>query len=135
MRKLATAVVAAGLFFGGMGVAVADSWHSWTAQTTGAKFTGRYKWQPKDQPPSGLHVQGQLSDESAGDGHNVYLEVQIAAYPKKRIKGVQRDSVKVDTVLKDPALLVTRDVEVQLCRDRGALRPDNCAELRKFSRN
>ncbi|MEV8587016.1 hypothetical protein [Streptomyces sp. NPDC051180] len=134
MRKLATAVVAAGLFFGGMGVAMADSWHVWKMETPGATFVGKYRWQPQSQQPSGLQVQGKLTDSSPDDGHNVYLEVQIAAYPKGRIKGVQKKTVRIDRVLKDPALLVTRDVEVQLCRDRGALRPDNCAKLQKFSR-
>jgi hypothetical protein len=134
MRKWATAVVTAGLFFGGMGAAVADSWHDWRMSTAGASFIGEYKWKPKDQPPSGLLVRGQLRDESNGDGHNVYLEVGIAEYPKYRIKGVQKKAVNVDKHLHDPALIVTRDVDVQLCRDRGSFRPDNCDRLRKFTR-
>ncbi|MFF5423425.1 MULTISPECIES: hypothetical protein [unclassified Streptomyces] len=135
MRKLAVAAVAASLFFGGMGAAVADSWKEMTMHTNGASFKGRYTWQPKNQPPSGLHIQGVLRDESAADDHNVYIESKIAEYPKKRIKGIQKGDVRVDKVLYDPALQITRKVEVRLCRDRGSFRPDNCSPLRTFERN
>ncbi|MGW0121251.1 hypothetical protein [Streptomyces sp. NPDC003327] len=134
MRKLATAVLAAGLFFGGMGVAVADSWRDVEMKTAGAKFKGSYQWQPKGQPPSGLHLKGSLIDAEATDGHNNYLKVNIAGYPERRIKGVQKKSVQVNKVLYDQALLITREVQVTLCRDRGAFRPDNCAHTHFFKR-
>lgn len=67
MRKLATAVVAAGLFFGGMGVAMADSTHKLVMTTPGVAFIGTYQWQPTTKVPSGLHVKGKLRDESKND--------------------------------------------------------------------
>ncbi|RSS53788.1 hypothetical protein [Streptomyces sp. WAC01280] len=134
MRKLATAVVAAGLFFGGMGVAVADSWHDVTMKTTGAKFTGRYMWEPQLQKHGGLRVKGNLKDTDNDDGHNVYIYSKVEGYPWVRTKGVQRKTVSIDKTFFDSALLVTDLVEVQVCRDRGSLRPDNCSELRKFER-
>ncbi|MFE5715809.1 hypothetical protein ACFQ7J_33935 [Streptomyces sp. NPDC056501] len=134
MRKLATAVVAAGLFFGGMGVAVADSWHGLNMTTIGAEFKGSYMWEPQLQKHGGLRVKGSLKDADNGDGHNVYIYSKVEGYPWVRTKGVQRKTVSVDKTFFDSALLVTDLVEVQVCRDRGSLRPDNCSELRKFER-
>ncbi|GEB61322.1 hypothetical protein [Streptomyces gardneri] len=134
MRKLATAVVAAGLFFGGMGVAVADSEHTFVMTDPGVAFVGTYQWQPASKVPSGLHMKGELRDTSHGDGHNVYLRTRVEGYPWGRIKGVQRKNVKVDEVFFDGAVLKTKEVRLQVCRDRGSLRPDNCSPERLFSR-
>ncbi|MEF9884243.1 hypothetical protein [Streptomyces sp. P9-A4] len=135
MRKLATAVVAAGLFFGGMGVAMADSsWRELKMSTTGAAFSGGYKWEPKLQNHGGFHVQGNLSDSDHADGHNTYLRAKVEGYGWNRVKGVQRKTVTVDKIFFDGAVLQTNHAEIQLCRDRGSLRPDNCSGLRKFRR-
>ncbi|MFF3839777.1 hypothetical protein [Streptomyces sp. NPDC001930] len=135
MRKFATAVVAAGLFFGGMGVAVADSsWHELKLSTTGAVFAGGYKWEPKQQNHGAFHVQGKLSDDNHSDGHNTYLRVKVAGYDWRNVKGVQKKTVTVDRVFFDNAALQTNYAETQLCRDRGSLRPDNCSDVRKFRR-
>ncbi|MDV5147124.1 hypothetical protein R1T08_23805 [Streptomyces sp. SBC-4] len=134
MRKLATAVVAAGLFFGGMGVAVADSWRELKMTTTGAEFKGSYMWERQLQKHGGLRVKGKLKDVIGNDGHNVYIYSKVQGYPWVRTKGVQRKTVDINKVFFDSALLVTHLVEVQVCRDRGSLRPDNCSELRKFER-
>ncbi|MFF8833852.1 hypothetical protein [Streptomyces sp. NPDC015130] len=134
MRKLATAVVAAGLFFGGMGVAVADSEHTLRMTDPGVEFVGTYQWESASKVPSGLHVKGELKDSSPEDGHNVYLRSKVAGYPWGRIKGVQRKNIKVNEVFFDGAVLKTRDVRLQVCRDRGSLRPDNCSPERLFTR-
>ncbi|MFE4618050.1 hypothetical protein ACFRJ7_18290 [Streptomyces sp. NPDC056747] len=134
MRKLATAVVAAGLFFGGMGVAVADSWHGLTMTTTGAEFKGSYTWEPQLQKHGGLRVKGKLKDASNGDGHNVYLRGKVKGYSWIRIKGTQRETVPLDYTFYDGALLLTGQVELQTCRDRGSLRPDNCSANKVFTR-
>ncbi len=135
MRKLATAVVAAGLFFGGMGVAVADSsTRQFDMTTTGARFFGKYQWQPKDRVPSGLHVDGVLRDDKGDDGHNVYLQVKVEGYAWGRHNGVQRKDTRVNEVYRDGAVLVTDEVRVKVCRDRGSLRPDNCSPSRVFTR-
>ncbi|MFB7586728.1 hypothetical protein [Streptomyces sp. NPDC056169] len=134
MRKLATAVVAAGLFFGGMGVAVADSKHDLIMSTPGVAFVGTYQWQPTSKVPSGLHVKGELRDKDSGDGHNVYLRVKVEKYAWGHLKGVQGRDIKVDKVYYDGAVLKTKEVRMQVCRDRGSLRPDNCSPEQLYSR-
>ncbi|MFD9049845.1 hypothetical protein ACWGET_05285 [Streptomyces zaomyceticus] len=135
MRKLATAVVAAGLFFGGMGVAVADSTHELVMTTPGVAFIGTYQWQPTTKVPSGLHVKGQLRDEDKNDGHNVYLRTKVEGYQWGHLKGVQKKHIKVDKVFYDGAVLKTKEVWMHACIDRGSLRPDYCSPERLFSRN
>lgn len=134
MRKLATAVVAAGLFFGGMGVAVADSWHTLAMKTPGATFKGKHAWQSKNRVPSGLRLQGVLGDADPDDGHNVYLQSKVEGYAWGRVKGIQKGDVKIDTTYYDGAVLVTDEVRLQVCRDRGSLRPDNCSRVKLFTR-
>ncbi|MFI6419139.1 hypothetical protein ACIBG6_17315 [Streptomyces sp. NPDC050842] len=134
MRKLATAVVAAGLFFGGMGVAMADSEHKLIITDPGVVFAGTYQWQPTSKVPSGLHVKGELRDDDGDDGHNVYLRTRVEGYAWGRLTGTQRRNVKVDKVFVDGAVLKTKEVRLQVCRDRGSLRPDNCSPERLISR-
>ncbi|MFJ6100254.1 hypothetical protein ACIQHY_04505 [Streptomyces sp. NPDC092359] len=135
MRKFATAVVAGGLFFGGMGVAVADaSWRDLSVSTTGAVFTGEYRWEAQSRNHGGFHVRGRLSDDDHADGHNSYLRAKVAGYGWHHIKGAQKKTVIVDKVFFDGSALQTNNAEVQLCRDRGTLRPDNCSGIRKFRR-
>ncbi|MER5307115.1 hypothetical protein ABT034_04845 [Streptomyces sp. NPDC002773] len=134
MRKFATAVVAAGLFFGGMGVAVADSAHDLVMKTSGVAFKGTYQWQPTTKIPSGLHVKGKLRDDNTNDGHNVYLRVKVEGYAWGKLKGVQRSTIKVDKVFSDGAVLKTKEVRMHACVDRGSLRPDHCSPERVFSR-
>ncbi|MFF3774769.1 hypothetical protein [Streptomyces sp. NPDC002232] len=135
MRKLAAVAVAAGLFFGGMGVASAASWgHELNMSTAGAEFRGWYKWEPKFQHHGGFHVRGRLADADPGDGHNVYLRAKVEGYGWVRVKGTQRKTVDIDETIYDGAVLETNHAEIQLCRDRGSLRPDNCSDLRKFRR-
>ncbi|MFF6842910.1 hypothetical protein ACFY8X_29720 [Streptomyces tanashiensis] len=135
MRKLAAAAVAAGLFFGGMGAAAADPWgRELNMSTTGAVFRGWYKWEPRLQNRGAFHVRGRLSDGDPGDGHNVYLRAKVEGYGWVRVKGTQRKTVDIDELFYDGAVLETNHAEIQLCRDRGSLRPDNCSDLRKFRR-
>ncbi|MER5965166.1 hypothetical protein [Streptomyces sp. NPDC002057] len=134
MRKFATAVVAAGLFFGGMGVAVADSQHKLVMTTPGVAFVGTYQWQSTTKVPSGLHVKGELRDKNPDDGHNVYLRVKVEEYAWGRLNGVQKRDIKIDKVYYDGAVLKTKEVRMQACRDRGSLRPDNCSDERHFKR-
>ncbi|MFF8410953.1 hypothetical protein [Streptomyces omiyaensis] len=135
LRKSVTAAVVAGLFFGGAGVAVADSWHDLKMRSSGVGFAGHYKWEPKFVHRGGFHVRGKLKDEDLDDGHNVYLRARVEAYDWTRIKGVQRGTVHVDHVFFDGAVLETGYARIQVCRDRGSLRPDNCSKVRVFTRN
>ncbi|MFJ4873020.1 hypothetical protein [Streptomyces sp. NPDC088757] len=134
MRKLAAAVVTAGLFFGGMGAAMASSEAKLVLKTPGAALVGTYQWQPTNKVPSGLHVKGSLRDEAPNDGHNIYLRSKVEGYSWSHLKGVQRKSIKVDKVFYDGAVLKTKEVRLQVCLDRGSFRPDRCSTERLFAR-
>ncbi|MGW0465745.1 hypothetical protein ACWDX6_10790 [Streptomyces sp. NPDC003027] len=136
MRKLATVAVAAGLFVGGMGAAVADGWRKIPPLTTaGVHFAeGRYEWEPKGQGHGGLHFRGWLRDTAKNDGHNVYLDTKVEGYAWKRFKGVQKKSVLLDKVIYDGAVLQTGEAWLRACRDRGSLRPDNCSDTMYYKR-
>ncbi|MEV6198367.1 hypothetical protein AB0M64_00150 [Streptomyces sp. NPDC051771] len=134
LRKSITAAAVAGLFFGGAGVAAADSWRELEMRSAGVFFQGDYKWERKFVHRGGFHVVGNLKDTDAGDGHNVYLRAKVEAYDWTRVKGVQKKTVHVDHVFFDGAMLETNQAKIQACRDRGSLRPDNCSKLREFLR-
>ncbi|MFF1511689.1 hypothetical protein [Streptomyces sp. NPDC058326] len=137
MRKLAAAAVAVGLFVGGMGVAVADSWHSLTKAVTteGAQFEKvQYRWEPAGEQRGAFHFKGFLRDLNENDGHNVYLEVRPHAYGWQRFKGVQKRTVPIDKTVHDGATRYTNTAEMRVCRDRGALRPNNCSPVQSFKR-
>jgi hypothetical protein len=137
MRKFATAVVAAGLFFGGMGVAAADSWHSVSDPlvTTGASFEEvKYRWEPAGVKHGGFRFKGALRDLNYNDGHNVYVEARAHAYGWQRFKGVQKGTVSLNESVHDGATRYTNTADMRVCRDRGALRPNNCSHIRAFKR-
>ncbi|MFF5390479.1 MULTISPECIES: hypothetical protein [unclassified Streptomyces] len=134
MKKLAAAMVTAGLFFGGMGTAMASSESKLVLRTPGAALVGTYQWQPTSKAPSGLHVKGTLRDEAPNDGHNVYLRSKVEGYSWRQLKGVQRKSIKVDKVFYDGAVLKTKEVRLQVCLDRGSFRPDSCSTEQLFAR-
>ncbi|WP_306326271.1 hypothetical protein [Streptomyces venezuelae] len=103
-------------------------------RTPGAEFDGSYQWQPTTKVPSGLHVTGKLKDMVSNDGHNVYLRVRVEGYEWGQVKGVQKKHVKIDKVFADGAVLKTKEVRMQVCLDRGSLRPDGCSGERLFVR-
>ncbi|MFD7321465.1 hypothetical protein ACFV9D_10290 [Streptomyces sp. NPDC059875] len=138
MRKLATVAVAAGLFLGGMGVAVADS--GWKAigpmRTDGAELrAAQYKFWPKGQNHGGFHLKGALRDVLPDDGHNVYAEVRVEGYDWNRFSGVQKKTVQLDKVVYDGAAQYTKNARIRVCRDRGTLRPDGCTAINSYHRN
>lgn len=137
MRKLATVVVAAGLFVGGMGVAVADGWRKIpTLKDSGVEFHhGAYVWEPKERNHGGFHFKGTLADDWPNDGHNVYVEVKVEGYDWNRFKGVQKKEVALDKLVYDGAALYTSEAWLRACRDRGTLRPDNCADTKHYKRS
>ncbi|MGW5775614.1 hypothetical protein [Streptomyces sp. NPDC003863] len=136
MRKLATAAVAAGLFFGGMGVAAADSWHDVALlKTTGAHFAeAKYKWEPAEIQQGAFHIKGELRDVGMKDNHNVYLQVKVHGYGWNRFDGVQRKNVRIDKLVHDGASRYTNTAEVRVCQNRGSLHPDNCSPTKHFKR-
>ncbi|MFE0773013.1 hypothetical protein [Streptomyces sp. NPDC058861] len=137
MRKLAAVVATAGLFFGGMGAAAADSWHSLKEPVTtkGAQFQSvKYRWEPAGEKHGAFRFKGTLHDADGDDGHNVYLLVRAHRYPWQRFNGVQKRSVSIENTVYDGAALHTNTADMRVCRNRGSLRPDNCSPTRSFKR-
>ncbi|MGW9447695.1 hypothetical protein [Streptomyces sp. NPDC055632] len=137
MRKFTAAVITTGLFFGGVGAAVADSaWHrTEDFKTGGARFEeAKYKWEAPGQMHGAFHIKGQLSDIGFRDSHNVYLQVKVHGYGWNRFNGTQKKSVWIDKIVYDGATRYTRTAEVRVCQNRGSLRPDNCSFTRPFER-
>ncbi|MFI1810883.1 hypothetical protein ACH414_11185 [Streptomyces sp. NPDC020422] len=136
MRKWVSVAVAAGLFVGGVGGAMADSWKVIPTRTTdGSKFReAKYRWEPKDSNHGGFHFKGDLVDSLPNDGHNVYLQVKVQGYGWSRFNGVQRKTVHLDQVVYDGAALYSTQAWIRTCRDRGSLRPDNCSPELSYKR-
>ncbi|MEU7026771.1 hypothetical protein AB0A60_08765 [Streptomyces sp. NPDC046275] len=136
MRKWVSVAIAAGLFFGGAGGAVADSVRTIAPlHAVGVQFgKGSYQFEPKSRNHGGFHFRGVLSDLMPNDGHNVYVEVKVEAYDWNRFKGTQKKSVTIDRVVWDGAAQYTSEARIRACRDRGSLRPDNCSPTRHYRR-
>ncbi|GGR33747.1 hypothetical protein GCM10010497_40670 [Streptomyces cinereoruber] len=137
MRKFTAALVTASLFFGGAGVAVADSWHPLKEPftTTGAKFQSvEYKWEPPGEKRGAFRFRGVLRDTNDRDGHNVYLQAKAHDYRWQRFDGVQKRSISIEKTVHDGATRYTNTADMRVCRNRGSLRPDNCSHTRTFRR-
>ncbi|MFE5619958.1 hypothetical protein [Streptomyces sp. NPDC056524] len=131
-----TTAIAAGLFLGGAGVAVADSWHAvGSLTTTGASFSDwSYTWEPRGRNHGGFHFKGSLTDRKPKDGHNVYVQAKVEGYGWNRFNGAQRKTVKLDKIVYDGAAQYTSTADIRVCRDRGSLRPDNCSHSKSYKR-
>ncbi|MFH8794713.1 hypothetical protein [Streptomyces sp. NPDC017941] len=145
-RKLAVGALTAGLFLGGAGVSFAGasgdleaaaSWHKIsTRKSGGVSFhSGKYKWEPAGPRTHGaFHWKGWLKDTSAGDGHNVYVQVKAEGHDWNRFNGKQRKSVWKDYLVWAPADRYTDDARIRACRDRGSFHPDNCSPTKRYRR-
>ncbi|MGG8410334.1 hypothetical protein ACM614_29155 [Streptomyces sp. 12297] len=136
MRKLAVGLLAAGLFVGGAGTAMAATWHGIPKmQTSGAEFnSGKYTWWPAGTRHGGFEWKGNLKDANHGDGHNIYMQVKVEGYDWNRYNGKQRSTVPVGALNWAPPQRYTDDADMRVCRDRGSLRPDNCSPTKHFDR-
>ncbi len=136
MRKLATAAMAASLFIGGMGAALAQSWHPLPKMRTGgAEFSeGTYTWWPKGSNRGGFHFRGTLKDTGHSDENNVYVQAQVEGHGWSRFNGVQKKSVPLDKLLYEGSQQYTNHASIRVCRDRGSLHPDNCSVTKRYTR-
>ncbi|RSS41621.1 hypothetical protein [Streptomyces sp. WAC08241] len=137
MRKITAAVLTAGLFFGGVGAAVADSaWHEVKdLRTGGALFEeAKYKWEEPGRMHGAFHIKGKLRDNGLKDGHNIYLLVRVHGYEWNRFNGAQKKTIRIDKIVYDGATRYTNSADVRVCQDRGSLRPDNCSPTKRFKR-
>ncbi|GGV54392.1 hypothetical protein GCM10010277_53260 [Streptomyces longisporoflavus] len=147
-RKLAVGALAAGLFLTGAGTAFATanggsgdveataSWHKIpTLSSGGVKFkNGYYKFEAPGAKHGAFHWKGDLQDTSAGDGHNVYVQVKVEGYDWNRFNGKQKKTVHKDQLVYDGAARYTSDAWIRACRDRGSFHPDNCSVTKHYKR-
>ncbi|MEU9862041.1 hypothetical protein AB0D99_14275 [Streptomyces sp. NPDC047971] len=103
-------------------------------ETHGLIAKGTYKWEPKGQNHGGFHFRLSLKDADPADGHNVYVESKVEGYSWSRLYGKQKKTVQLDKVIYDGAAQYTNEAWIRACRDRGSLRPDNCADTASFKR-
>lgn len=87
-KSVACALLAAGLFFGGAGAAMAAGWQKISGLgSTGVELSrAKYRFNPAGQNHGGFEWLGDLVDADPGDGHNVYVQV--------RCRGVQLESLQ-----------------------------------------
>ncbi|MCX4761995.1 hypothetical protein OG562_13635 [Streptomyces sp. NBC_01275] len=100
----------------------------------GVEFSnGKYKFNRPGVNHGAFEWWGQLKDTIAADRHNVYVEVKIQGHDWVRYYGKQRSSVRLHHSNWDGAQRYTGKAKLRVCRDRGALRPDNCAPEQGYS--
>ncbi|WP_078890445.1 hypothetical protein [Streptomyces maremycinicus] len=136
MKRVALGLAAVGLMLGG---AVAAS-HSPVEGTlpafasTGVEFSGgKYKFNRPGVNHGAFEWRGQLKDTSSVDGHNVYAEVKVQGHDWVRYYGKQGRAVRLHESNWDGAQRYTAKAGFRVCRDRGALRPNNCAPTRIYT--
>ncbi|MGW2842104.1 hypothetical protein ACWCWD_30480 [Streptomyces sp. NPDC001493] len=135
-KAVVSAALAAGLFAGGAGAALAASWHTIPRlKSSGALFSsGTYRFNPKGTEHGGFEFKGKLKDTDSGDGHNVYVEVRVEGYDWNRFYGKQKKTVSLHKLVYDAAAQYTSDAGIRVCRDKGTLHPDNCATAPHYKR-
>ncbi|MEH0511888.1 MULTISPECIES: hypothetical protein [unclassified Streptomyces] len=105
-------------------------------QSAGVEFTdGHYKFNRPGVNHGAFEWSGRLLDAGATDRHNVYVEVKIEGYDWKRYYGKQNRAVGLHKSMWVGAQRYTGKARLRVCRDRGSLRPDNCAEEQVYSHN
>jgi hypothetical protein len=131
VKNVVVGLVAAGVFAGGAGVAVAGSWHELPVlPSSGVKFYGgHYKFNEARVNHGAFEWKGKLQDKSKGDGHNVYMLSKIEGHDWQRYYGKQGRTVSLHRSNWDGAQAYTTNAYLRACRDRGSLRPDNCSEI------
>ncbi|MGW5426347.1 hypothetical protein ACWET9_03865 [Streptomyces sp. NPDC004059] len=135
MKRAVVGLVAAGVFLAGAGTAVASSWRKLPDQlTAGVAFEGGYyQFNPTQRNHGAFEWRGYLRDTDRTDGHNGYVEVQVDGHDWMRYYGKQRKTVFMHHSNWDGAQQYIENARIHVCRDRGALRPDNCASDQHFS--
>ncbi|MFE1923479.1 hypothetical protein ACFW91_13035 [Streptomyces asoensis] len=137
MKRAALGLAAVGLMFGGTVAAVAYS----PAQgpipnldSPGVEFTsGHYKLNRPGVNHGAFEWWGRLSDTIMTDRHNVYVEVKVQGHGWVRYYGKQRGSVWLHRSNWNGAQRYIGEAKFRVCRDRGTLRPDNCAPLQTLT--
>ncbi len=114
--------------------------HSLSDSTTGASFSGNWRWYANGESCGsgcygGWERAGTLKDTNCGDGNNIFDEARVEGYGwSQRFYGTECGSKYVDNVFYDPQATMVHDAYWHLCRDRGILYPDNCTAVHHYSR-
>lgn len=137
-RATRTVVVTVALMLGFAGSAYAASFSS--LSTTGASFTGgTYSFDPWPCTSacgsgkfSGMNYSGTLKDTNASDGNQVFVHAKVDAYgwSAATYTGSSLSVSRKVTGGADPSM----SGQIEICRDRGALLPNNCVASPKFTR-
>jgi hypothetical protein len=136
VKNVVVGLVAAGVFAGGAGVAVAASWHGLPDRESGGVLfhKAQYRLNEPGVNHGSFEWRGSLTDADHGDGHNVYVLVKVSGHDWVRYNGKQRKTVKLHHSNWDGAERYTSDASLRACRDRGSLNPDNCSHPVKYHR-
>ncbi|MFE7929678.1 hypothetical protein ACFU6S_13200 [Streptomyces sp. NPDC057456] len=135
MKRAVLGLAAVGLVLGGAVAAFASPMQGEipTLEPQGVEFShGKYKFNRPGTNHGAFEWRGQLKDTIASDRHNVYVEVKIQGHSWVRYYGKQRRSVQLHQSNWDGAQRYTGKAKLRVCRDRGSLRPDNCAPEQEF---
>ncbi|GGS04030.1 hypothetical protein GCM10010269_48580 [Streptomyces humidus] len=137
MKKAVLGLAALGLVFSGAVAAFAASPAKGSIprlQSPGVEFAGgHYKLNRPGVNHGAFEWWGRLSDTIVTDRHNVYVEVKVQGHDWVRYYGKQRSSVQLHRSEWNGAQRYIALAELRACRDRGSLRPDNCARLQTFT--
>jgi hypothetical protein len=134
VKNVVVGLVAAGVFAGGAGVAVAGAWHSTSMIKSGGVLflEGEYKFNKARVNHGSFEWKGKLKDADHGDGHNVYMQSKVEGHGWSRYNGKQNQTVTLHRSMWDGAQAYTTHAYLRACRDRGSLRPDNCSPERHY---
>ncbi|MGW0582379.1 hypothetical protein ACWD25_42100 [Streptomyces sp. NPDC002920] len=130
MKKAVLGIASVGLVFSAAVAAFASPVRGSipTLQSEGFEFSqGGYKFNRPGTNHGAFEWWGRLRDTLPNDRHNVYVDVKIEGHDWVRYYGKQGRAVRLHKSNWDGAQRYTEDVMLRVCRDRGSLRPDNCA--------
>ncbi|MEU8572307.1 hypothetical protein [Streptomyces asoensis] len=138
MKRAVLGLAAVGLMFGTTAAVVGLSpvqGKLSSLDSQGVAFDGKYKFNRPGVNHGAFEWWGRLEDTMASDRHNVYVEVKIQGHGWVRYYGKQGRSVQFHESNWDGAQRYTSKAKFRVCRDRGSLRPDNCAPKRNLAYN
>ncbi|WP_460065403.1 hypothetical protein [Streptomyces sp. YKOK-I1] len=130
MKRVVLGLATAGLVLGAAVAAFASpaTGRIPTLRSVGVAFvSGDYKFNRAGTNHGSFEWRGRLRDTISHDGHNVYVEVKVHGHDWVRYYGKQGRAVALHHSNWDGAQRYTAKVQFRVCRDRGALHPDNCA--------
>ncbi|MEU1510714.1 hypothetical protein ABZ490_00890 [Streptomyces sp. NPDC005811] len=103
-------------------------------ESEGVAFTqGGYRLNPPGTNHGAFEWWGRLTDVAANDRHNVYVEVMVQGHDWLRYYGKQGRSVRLHHSNWNGAQRYTGKARIRVCRDRGALRPNNCSPTKAYT--